>query len=49
MHYAIELASQMHAIKPAAPVEGSDADIEQKRLALRKKILNAPRGGRSRR
>lgn len=48
-HYALELASQMHAIKPAEPVPGSDADLEARRLALRRKILNAPRGGRSRR
>jgi hypothetical protein len=47
LHYALEKAFQIHQIKPAAPVPGSEEAYEQKRLEMRRKILGASTQQRS--
>lgn len=43
LHYAIELALQMHETKPKAPVRGSAADLELERMKRRAIYLNPNR------
>lgn len=40
LHYGIELALQKMQVKPMEPVPGSPEDLERKRLAMRKRLLN---------